>query len=131
MSFNADHALETYKSLITISFEVLRSLLLLNGGAIIALLAYLGQAKNGAEIAKHATYPLSWFVGGLILSLMAFIGSYLTQLALYQESVHSETYKGSHTRWLWPSIVVGFLSLVAFAVGAFSAVAVLSRGTAL
>ncbi len=122
MSFKKDHALETFKSLISISGEVIRALMYLNGGAVVALLAYLGQAQNGADIARHATWPLIWFVIGLVLSVGTFIGSYLTQLSLYQESVHRQTYKGSHTRWLWPSIVAGVLSLVAFSIGAFSSI---------
>ena len=129
MSFNDDHALETYKSLISISIEVVKALLYLNGGAIVALLAYVGQAQNGPNVARHATWTLIWFVIGLVLSVVAFIGSYLTQLSLYQESVHSQTYKGSHTRWLTPSIIIGVLSLVAFAVGAFSGIAALSHSS--
>ena len=33
-------------------------MLLLNGGAIVALLAYLDQAANGPTVAKHATFSL-------------------------------------------------------------------------
>ena len=127
MSFNDDHALETYKSLITISVEVVKTLLYLNGGAIVALLAYVGQAQNGPAVAKNATWTLIWFVVGLALSVVAFIGSYMTQLSLYQESVHSETYKGKHQRWLIPSIIIGVLSLIAFTVGAFCGIAALSN----
>lgn len=43
MSFNEEHALETYKSLITVSMEGLKTLLLINGGAVVAMLAFLGQ----------------------------------------------------------------------------------------
>lgn len=128
MSFNTDHALETYKSLISISVELLRSLLLLNGGAIVALLAYIGQAKNGTEVAKNASCSLSLFIVGLVLAALAFIGSYLTQLTLYNESVRSETFKGSHSPWLWVSFTIGFLSLVAFSCGAFAGLGALSKG---
>lgn len=127
MTFNRDHALETYRSLISISIEFLRALLLLNGGAIVALLAYLGQVENGAEIAAHSSQPLAWFVAGLVLSTAALVGSYLTQLSLYQERVHSETYKGSHVPWLRGTILIGILALGAFSVGAFSGIALLSK----
>lgn len=127
MTFNMGHALETYRSLISISIEFLRALLLLNGGAIVALLAYLGQAEDGAELAAHSTPSLTWFVAGLILSTAALVGSYLTQLSLYQESVHSETYNGSHIPWLRGTILIGILALGAFSAGAFSGVAALSR----
>jgi hypothetical protein len=128
MSFNTDHALETYKSLISISVELLRSFLLLNGGAIVALLAYIGQAENGAEVAKNAACSLSLFIVGLVLSSLAFVGSYLTQLALYNESVHSDKFKGSHSPWLWASFTIALLSLAAFSGGAFAGLAALSKG---
>jgi hypothetical protein len=128
MSFNTDHTIETYKSLISISVELLKSLLLLNGGAIVALLAYVGQAANGPDVAKNAGCSLFSFIAGLILSGLAFIGAYLTQLSLYNESVHSDEYKGSHVPWLWSTFAVGVLSLVAFAVGAYSGVVALSGG---
>ena len=43
MSFNDEHAIETYKSLISISTEALKAFQWLNGGAVVALLAYIGQ----------------------------------------------------------------------------------------
>jgi hypothetical protein len=58
--------------------------------------------------------------------VVAFIGSYMTQLSLYQQSVHSATYKGKHQRWLYPSIFIGVVSLVAFAAGAFCGLSALS-----
>lgn len=127
MTYNRDHALETYRSLITISIEFLRALLLLNGGAIVALLAYLGQVENGAEIAARSTPPLAWFVAGLVLSTAALVGSYLTQLSLYQEGVHSDSYKGSHIPWLRGTILTGMLALGAFSVGAFAGITMLSK----
>jgi hypothetical protein len=127
MTFNDEHAIETYKSLISISVELLKSLLLLNGGAIVALLAYIGQAKNGAEVAANSKGSLTWFIVGLMCAGAAFVGSYLTQLALFNESVRPDTYKGSHKPWWWLSFAVAFLSLAAFAGGAFAGIGALSK----
>jgi hypothetical protein len=44
MPYQDEHALETFKSLITVSVEGLKTLLLINGGAIVALLAFIGQS---------------------------------------------------------------------------------------
>jgi len=52
MTFDEEHALETYKSLIGFGTEGLKAMQLLNGGAIVALLAYLGQVKPEATVAK-------------------------------------------------------------------------------
>ena len=129
VSFKDEHAIETYKSLISFSTEVLRSLVLLNGGAIIALLAYLGQAREGATLAQYAKYPLAGFVSGLVSAILAFIASYFTQLALYNESVHSKKYEGvKHRPCLWIVIALVLGSVFAFTFGAFSSIDVLSRG---
>ena len=37
---------ETYKSMNSISVEVMKSVLLVNGGAVIAVLSYLGAINN-------------------------------------------------------------------------------------
>jgi hypothetical protein len=40
------HPEETYKSLITISVELLKALALINAGAAVAILAYLGRTRQ-------------------------------------------------------------------------------------
>ena len=118
MSIDDDHALETYKSLISFGTEALKALQLLNGGAIVALLAYLGQAKL-----PHSTQsifaPLVLFVVGLSLGTLCFLGAYLTQFALFNESVRPSGYNGRpHTFWLWCTVIVAGLSLASFVAGA-------------
>ena len=49
----SEHTSETYRSLISISMEGLKTLLLINGGAVVALLAYLGQSPQGPRLAPH------------------------------------------------------------------------------
>jgi hypothetical protein len=46
------HPEETFKSLITISIELLKMLALVNGGAAVALLAYLGNLASRASGAR-------------------------------------------------------------------------------
>lgn len=122
MSVNDDHALETYKSLISFSTAALKALQLLNGGAIVALLAYLGQAKL-----PHSTQsifaPLIFFVVGLSLGTLCFLGAYLTQFTLFNESVRRAANSGrTHMFWLWCTVIVAGLSLAAFVAGAVSGV---------
>jgi hypothetical protein len=116
---SSDHALETFRSLITIALEALKILVLLNGGAVVALLAYLGQIHDRQDLAAAAGRPIGWFIVGLICAAAAFVGSYLTQLALYGESVHKMPQR--HQIVLWISIAVSVASLVCFSLGAFSA----------
>lgn len=119
-SSSNDHAMETYRSLITISIEALKVLVLLNGGAIVALLAYLGQVEARHELASLVAFPLRLFVVGLVLGALGFVGSYLTQLCLYNESALGKPHR--HHYFLWGTIILGLGSIGAFACGAFATI---------
>ena len=110
------HRQETYRSLIQISVEGFKLLVLLNGGAAVALLAYLGNvtAKGAAVRDFHA--PMVLFVTGLAFCGLALISSYLTQLALFSES-HGRRFTPGHGFWLWLSVIFVVLSLGAFGGG--------------
>jgi hypothetical protein len=128
MAFEHDQAIETYKSMISIGTEALKALQLINGGAIVALLAYLGQASNGHELAKHVSVPLSFFVAGLLLGTVAFLWTYFTQFALLNEFFDGDASRvPKHQFWLGLTVCFAFLSIVAFAIGSFTAVTALSR----
>jgi hypothetical protein len=80
------HIAETFKGLITLSTEVVKMLALVNGGAAVALLAYLGNIVHNPGIhPPHLTHALMWFGKGLFATLLAVIFAYLTQLKLYNE----------------------------------------------
>jgi hypothetical protein len=123
--FNREHGLETYRSLISISVEGLKALILLNGGAVVALLAYLGQIQNQPALVSKAATPMKFFLGALVATALCFGGSYLTQLSLYQESVHGK--KPTHHRWLWATFFFAIVSIAAFAFGAMASVRALSH----
>lgn len=118
MSFNDEHAIETYKSLISISTEAFKTFQWLNGGAAVALLAYIGQRP---ELAVPAKCALTLFVAGLVSASAAFVTAYLTQLALYNEDVHEKDYRGpSHMVWLCVTFGIAVVSLACFTAGAFA-----------
>ena len=128
MDIGKEQALETYKSMISIGTEAIKGLQLINGGAIVALLAYLGQAPNGAALANRVNLPLGLFVAGLVLATLAFLFTYFTQYFLFNEHFEPLAAKANkHELWLRLTIVVAFLSVTLFALGSFAAVAVLSR----
>jgi phosphate/sulfate permease len=80
------HIIETFKGLITLSVEVAKMLALVNGGAAVALLAYLGNlARFSILHPPHLTHALMWFCKGLFATVLAVIFAYLTQLKLYNE----------------------------------------------
>ncbi|MEW5786808.1 MAG: hypothetical protein AB1899_03030 [Pseudomonadota bacterium] len=127
MGFNEEHAIETFKSLISISTEAFKALQWLNGGAIVALLAYLGQVAASPSIVARATFPMTLFVAGLVSSTAAFVTAYLTQLALHNENISSPTFRGpKHKFWLWVTFIICIVSIVFFAWGAFACLNVFS-----
>lgn len=127
-AFHKEHAIETYRSLISIALAGLKTLLLINGGAVVALLAYLGQSPQGPTLAPRILWSLGAFVAGVLLCICAFFGSYQTQFALYTETI-SSAWKSrfSFRTWQRITVVLVFLSGVAFAIGAFSSVWLLSH----
>jgi hypothetical protein len=128
MSFHDDHALETYKSMISVSTEGLKTLLLINGGAVVAMLAYLGQSSQGAAVAPHAWGPLAFFIAGIFFCVLAFVGSYITQFVLFNEVTRQKPdSESNHMGVLWTAVVFVALSLICFAAGAFTSVRALAK----
>ena len=122
-----EHDSETYKSMISISVEAMKSLLLVNGGAVIAVLSYLAAINNPA-IASQAGVPLGFFVAGVVFNIFTFVGSYLTQFALFNESMRPNTYTGlKHQTFLYLSFTFLTLCLLSFVGGCISSILLLSK----
>jgi hypothetical protein len=120
-----EHRIETFKSLIQISLEGLKLIALFNGGAAVALLAYLGNVAEKSATPPDMFLPMVGYAGGLLFCGLAFASSYLTQLRLYQESM-GRSAKGvlsRHTFWLNADLILALVCLVAF--GAASCLAAL------
>jgi hypothetical protein len=69
---------------------------------------------------------VAFFLLGLVAATFAFVLSYRTQLALYNESIGTPV-GPPHQGWLFATMVVALSSLVCFAVGAFSALSGFSQ----
>jgi hypothetical protein len=120
MPFHEDRLLETFKSLILISIDGLKALLLINGGAVVALLAFLGQSSLGPSIAPRAAESIAWFVAGTALSTFAFLGSYATQFALYNERLPTGYRGPRHMTFPYCTLMLVIASLGCFAIGSFA-----------
>lgn len=114
--------LETYKSLITLSVEGFKFSALANGGAAIALLAYLGNIAGKGAVLPDMRCPMAAFLLGLLTCGLAMLFGYLTQLTLLNEIGRSERLAVPHGWLLWVSIVLFLLSLAAFGAGSWLAV---------
>jgi hypothetical protein len=128
MDFSKEHKIETFRSIITISIEGLKIPFLINGGAVIAVLAYLGQSEERPELASKSFLPLGLFIDGVALTVLAFIGSYSTQFSLYNERVNPDKYSGpGHMKFFWVTVALSFLSIASFACGTFTMLYVFSK----
>lgn len=116
------HWLETYKSLITLSVESFKFSALANGGAAVALLAYLGNVAGKGATTPDMRCPMAAFLVGLVFCGFALSVAYLTQLTLLKEIVRGEKPTVSHRWGLWLVILLFACSLAAFGVGSWQAV---------
>lgn len=97
----------------------LKSIILVNGAAAVALLAFLAQIwgeKSATAVAAAAGSSLGGFVIGTACGVAAAAFSYFAQ-ALYLE--HSQRW-GAVARWV--AIGLGAAGMVAFALGAWNAI---------
>jgi hypothetical protein len=118
-------------------FAALRSVFLVNGAGVVALLTFLG-ADRGPFDSVHIRYAFGFFVIGLILSLLGMAASYLAQLsvsnaetdranAVYQAVIENEPERASASwlpvgvRFQGGAVALGVASLLFFALGAFAA----------
>jgi len=120
--FNQDRLNETYKSLITISLEGFKYLALINGGAVVALLAYLGNLTKDGKAVPDLRWPMLCFLIGLSACGIAMLFAYLTQLKLLNELLKPGTFSVRHSFTLWVAIAAYVVSLAGFCVGAWWAV---------
>jgi len=116
------HWLETYKSLITLSVEGFKFSALANGGASVALLAYLGNVAGKGATTPDMRFPMAAFLAGLLTCGFTILFAYLTQLKLLNESSQSSTPRLSHGWLLWTAIIFFVCSLASFGIGAWQAV---------
>jgi hypothetical protein len=117
-----DHWLETYKSLISISVEGFKFSALANGGAAVAILAYLGNVAGKGAAVPSMQIPMLAFLVGLVFVGLSMLFAYFTQLKLLLEIGASEPPRPLHDWLLWFAVILFFCSLVAFACGSWLAV---------
>ena len=121
VDISKEHAVETFKSLILVSLQGLKLLALFNGGAAVALLAYLGNVAGKGLPVPNMRLPMACYVVGLIACGLAFFFGYLTQFRLYNESMGWSPQR-QHVKHQVVGIIFALLSLAAFAVGSCVAV---------
>ena len=128
------HLEETYKGLVPSSIEAIKMLALVNGGAAVAILAYLGNIAGHAPTVPQPDMicPLAWFCAGLLAAAITFIFAHWTQLLLFQEESDKADGKSvsRHVRHEH-GFMLGYLLLlfaaVAFGIGCITAASAIKK----
>jgi len=118
-SFHQEAHIEQFKSVMQISALALRSAMIINGGAAIALLTFLGNMKDTSGMA-YFVCALQYYIAGVALAAWATGTSYLAQYRyLYELKNRNANARGRYITYL--TIVIVFLSYAAFIVGGLEA----------
>lgn len=102
--------------------QALKAMLTVNGGAAIALLAYLGSfAKSDVALPVPASMilALQLFVGGVLCAMAAFGSRFFSQAGFGSEFGPGSAKIGIHGRRV--AILLGALSFLGFGIGGFTA----------
>jgi len=108
---------------------MLRFTFLANGGAIIAMLTFLGNLDVKKGTPPDMFSPLLVFIIGVVLNGMACVITYFIQFTLLNESINRREGKGLayHRWWFWITVFLLLGSLAAFGMGAIWAVIKLGK----
>jgi hypothetical protein len=108
---------EGFKSIILAGQNALRSALLINGGASVALLAYIGKLKSDASRQVSAfAFPLLIFVIGVLIAAINSGLTYLSQCFYFGGALWKQKI-GFYINII--NIVLGIASYILFAIGAY------------
>ncbi|WP_417450279.1 hypothetical protein [Kordiimonas sp.] len=123
-----NHALTVYQSKIDlakvasgIGLFFVKSLILINGGAIVALLGLLGGVGGPAGLAAKLAHPTITLIAGIVAGMSSAGAAFIGQ-GLY---VHDQYNWGNLCAAL--SYIFGVVSLAAFASGAYNAVTAIAE----
>jgi hypothetical protein len=129
-------ARERLRQQLELALVALRSLILVNGGAIVALFTFVGNSEASFD-ARAIWFAFTWFIVGLVLALLSLILGFVAQ-ANYTSLSWSTAYEHQGVMLSIPidfekekarenkfgnvaelsALAAAFLSLVFFAIGA-------------
>ena len=111
---------ETFRSLVALATEGFKFCALANGGAAVAILAYLGDVAGKNGVVPDMRCAMGAFLLGLLFCGCAMFFAYLTQLNRLNRLADRKDTRGD---WrLGVSVVFIVLSLLLFGIGSLLAV---------
>lgn len=119
LNFQQEAHLEQFKSVMQVSVLALRSAMIINGGAALSLLTFLGNMKDSAGM-LYFICSLKFYIGGVALAAVATGSSYFAQYR-YLHELKNENSKprGQYITYITMALV--FLSYAAFIIGGIEA----------
>ena len=141
-------ATERLKGQIDLAKLIIQSLILTNGGAIVALFTLVAKKANGFTPAADQLWAaFAWFVAGLVAALLTGFGGFMSQFYFHiassrqtwseQAKALGTTYDKDHMpyftagNWiLYVSIAAAAASVVFFGIGAWAALSGSLSGSA-
>ena len=121
------HKKETYKGLIALCQSALRGAAIVNGGAAVALRAFIGRIYSGDisilfNPSYAILYPMLLFIGGLLAAGLASGAAYVAQFSLYNETMGFKAMLPriirEHKDWIKAGVGLFVVSYLCFAFGA-------------
>ena len=112
-----------FEAVVEFAVLALRTLVLVNGAAVIALLTFVGKVwandqRNGSGMAHILFWPLIFFLSGLIMALVATILAYITQMITTEHGGGTIPAISKKVRRF--AILAAVLSVVCFATGSIA-----------
>ena len=102
---------ETFRSAIASAQFSLKAVILINGGAAVALLAFVGQMMARGVDAASVAQGIKWYVFGVGAAGASTAGMYFAQYCYHRGFKH----RGD--AWRWISILLGISALIFFIYG--------------
>lgn len=110
-----------FEAAVEFAILAIRTLILVNGAAVIALLTFVGQVwandqQNGSAMAHILFWPLLFFLSGLILAVITCLLAYITQMITTEHGGGAIPPLSKKVRLF--AIMASVLSITAFTAGA-------------
>lgn len=134
---NRESIIKSNEATVSSGSNAVRAALIINGGAAIALLSFIGGLVGDGKLTigsqlLSVTEPLRYFAWGVALSAVSMAFGYLTNYSatgilqnqkhiwahpFLEETTHSKRWRGWYNGFLICSVVTAILSLAAFICG--------------
>jgi hypothetical protein len=124
VKYSLDWKLESFRTTMAFAQGAIKSGMLVNGAAAVALLAYLGNIKAQGNATSPFVAALGFFSGGVVAAALTFACSYVSQL-FYTPGDND----ASARRWHYSALSLLLFSFAFFSGGAVSSYLAFSKHT--